>query len=241
MFPTAFLLFSLAVFVMPIYLVWSVGEDPNTKQWLPRITRLVMILPVVYFITFWVHVFKRAPSRLFITLSLIGSCVMLLIISDGLLIDAYEKGPMFASVGDCMSWGEKRAIEQQWEFARTYYANCMNDMSKKQSLPFAAAVHDLRIQDCPTYANVSAVHPGWAYLEYLETTQHCGGWCTASPPIWTKGNVQDACSPIVAQIIQDKIAYSLKQVCVYSVFTLFVVTAMFIGVPPFLKRHGIEW
>jgi len=241
MFPLAFLLFSLALFVLPSYLVWYVGEDVNARMWFPHITRLVLILPAVYIITYIAHVIKRAPSRFFVSVSLIGSCVMLLVISDLILLEAYEKGPMFASENDCMSWGEKREMQNQWELARTYYANCMDQMAKEEKIPFASAVADLRIQDCPNYANISAVHPDWAYLESMETTQFCGGWCTASPPLWTKTKVQDACAPVVSEIINDKIVWSLKQVCVYAVFALLVTAALLITLPALLQKYGIQW
>jgi hypothetical protein len=241
MFPTAFLLFSLAIFVMPCFLVWYVGQDLNAQQWLPHLTNLVFILPFVYIITFIAHVLKKGPSKLFVSLSLIVSCALLLIVSDVLLMDAYEKIPLFAASGDCMSWGEKRMIEQEWKAAASYYASCMNDKATEENIPYAAAVQSLRITDCSDYATVSVSHPAWDYLQELEHTAQCGGWCTASPPLWTKGKVQDACSPVVAQAMRDNIAWVLKQVVLYTVFALLMVSVILIGIPSILERYNIEW
>jgi len=196
MFPTIFLLFCLAVFVMPVYLVLYVGEDPTTQQWFPKITNFVLILPALYIVTCLFHMCSGRPSKFFVTISLLGSCMMLLIISDILLLHAYEKGPMFASATDCRSWSEKREVADEWDAARTYYATCMHQMATNKNISFAAAVTDYRIQDCPNYAKDSAFYPAWAYLQQLEVTEECGGWCTAAAPMWTKSK----CRMLAAQL-----------------------------------------
>merc|ERR1719408_443155 len=120
-------------------------------------------------------------------------------------MEAYEMQPMFAAEADCMSWAPKREMQESWEAARVYYATCANDLAKKHKITFAVAVSQYRIQDCPKYSEAAALHPDWAYLESLEATQWCSGWCTAGQAIWTKQHVQDACSPVVAQVIHDKV------------------------------------
>lgn len=240
-FPVGFLLFCVAMFVMPIYLVLNVGEDPTARQWFPHLTRIVIVLPVLYFITLLVHQFKGRPSRVLVTLSLIGSCLVLLIISNILLMEAYEMTPMFAAESDCMSWQPKREMQGSWELARTYYATCAQDLAKKNNITFAAAVSQYRIQDCPKYNEDVTLHPDWAYLDYLEATQWCSGWCTAGQSIWTKQRVQDACSPVVAQVIHDKMVWPLKQVCFYSVFTIAVASVVIVSIPRVLAEYGIDW
>lgn len=241
MFPTVFLLFCAVIFVMPIYLILIIGGDINVRKWFPHISFLVMLLPVLYIITFFVHYFSRRPSRILITLSLIGSCVMLLIISDVFLFQAYHKAPMFASSLDCASWGDKREVQDQWKLARSFYASCMATKAKTESVAFAAAVHDYRIQDCPDYAEEMAKHPDWAYLQALEENEQCAGWCNVEEPMWTRSVVQDACSPVVAQILREKVQTSMKQVCLYTIFTLLVLSVVLLGVQPLLEKYGIAW
>jgi len=59
--------------------------------------------------------------------------------------------------------------------------------------------------------------------------------------MWTKSLVQDACSPVVALIIQDKIVWCMKQVCLYAVVTLLVTIAILTLIPKVLKKYGYEW
>jgi hypothetical protein len=241
LFPTVFLMFTVAMFVMPIYLVLYVGEDPSTQQWFPHVTHIVVVLPIYYVLTFLVHMGKGAPSRMFITVSLIGSCLTLLIISNFILMEAAQMAPMFASASDCLSWAPKREMQAEWELARTYYATCMNDMAKKENVTFAAAVSDYRIQNCPNYSTAVGLHPSWEYLEHLESTQFCGGWCKSAPAMWTRDHVQDACSPVVAEILNDKVIWCLKQVCFYTVFSLAVLSVFLIYIPQVLQTYKIDW
>lgn len=240
-FPMAFLLFSAALFVMPIYLVLLIGGDINVRKWFPHISFFVCVLPILYLITFFAHHVTKRPSRILITLTLVGSCVLLLVISDVFLFEAYHKAPMFASTTDCMSWKEKRELQQQWKLAHNFYTACLGNKTQKTQSAATKLVPEHRIQDCPNYDKEMKAHPDWAYLEALEATQHCAGWCNEEEPMWTRSKVKDACSPVVAQILKDKVQPLMKKVCFYSVFTLLVISVVLIAAQPLLHKYGFVW
>lgn len=239
-FPSTFLLFSLSLFIMPIYLVLYIAIGVNEKRWLPGGSMVVVILPIMYFLTFCWHTATRRPSRICIMLSLLGSCVTLLVLSNITLNAASQTAPMLGST-DCLSWPAKRDVQSQWDQARTFYASCVSAKAKKDKLKFAAAADVLRMRDCPDYDKQAADHPDWSYLEHLEDTQRCSGWCKFEPPLWTRKQTQDPCSPAASLVIRDKAEHSMKQVAIYTVITLCAVGLVLVSITPLLAKYGLEW
>jgi hypothetical protein len=242
MFPSGFLMFCFGIFSVPMALVVHLSFDPTVQMFMPQFSWTVYVLiPVLCVLTFFVHLLREGrPSRFFITATLIVSCVLLLILSDTWLLQAYQKAPAFAS-SDCMSWPEKRLMQTEWESARGFYATCMSEKSKKEGISFAGAIHAYRIQDCADYSTELRNHPQWAYLGHLEDTQNCAGWCEPGQPMWTRGETKDACSPVVAEILTDKVAWCMRQVCFYALITLMVMSVILITIRPLLEKYGIEW
>merc|ERR1719401_210597 len=243
MFPAGFLMFCFGIFSVPYALVVHLNGDPTVQMFLPQFAWVVFVLiPVLCVLTYFVHSMRQGrPSRFFITASLILSCVLLLILSDTWLLQAYQQAPAFAASSDCESWPEKRHMQEEWKSARGFYATCMAEKSKKEGISFAAAVTTYRIQDCSDYSKELAQHPEWAYLGHLEDTQNCAGWCEPDQPMWTKGVAKDACSPVVAEILRDKVAWCTRQVLFYTLITLMVISVILITIRPLLEKYGIEW
>jgi hypothetical protein len=252
LFPAAFLMFCFGAFVVPLALILQLSLDPTVKKFMPVISGLPIasgipliwlgwIIPALFVATFLIHTIRGGrPSRLAISITLIGSCLLLLVLTYSFLLAIYKKSPILAS-SDCKTWPEKRKIQEEWELARGFYATCVSEKAKAQKLSFAAAVTEFRMKDCEGYSKQMEKHKDWEFLEYLEQYQNCAGWCVADQPMWTKEPTKDACSPVVASIFRDKIEYCMKQVGFYSLLALMMFTIIILTSKPLVTKLGLQW
>lgn len=242
-FPTAFLMFCCGVFAVPIAIVLQTGQDPSVQQFVNSHTvgTMVLVLPVTFIIAFILHIRNDGqPIRIVITVTLILSCIVLLLLGESNLITVYQKAPLLASM-DCTVLPEKYQIQQEWENARGFYSTCMSEKAKTEGISFAAAVTAYRMEDCSAYGEQLKKHPVWKYLAGLEENQRCAGWCQEEQPMWTKEQTYDACSPVAAQILQEKVEWHMKQVVFYTLFTLLVISVILISIHSLLAKLHIEW
>jgi len=240
-FPALFTFFCLATFSMPIWITYHLGEDENVKQWISTKVWLVLFLFIPYALAHVVHSIKGHPVRLVLMTCLIGSSVILLMISDYVLLKAYSLANAFYAQ-DCDTFAGKRMMEEEWQQARVFYASCVAKKASALNMPFAKAVTQYRIQSCPGYdEEVAGVHPAWKYLDFLEEQYHCSGWCQEAEPIWTFASTSDSCGSAVADVMFHKIRWSAMQVVLYMILVVGFVSTTLITVGPILVKLGIEW
>jgi hypothetical protein len=106
MFPSTFLLFCVAIFIVPAFLVVYANSDTNSRHFFPQLAPWLLVLPALYVMAYIAHTAKGSPSKFWVVLSLVGSGVVLLVVADLLLIDVYEKGPAFSYSSDCGAWAK---------------------------------------------------------------------------------------------------------------------------------------
>uniref|UniRef100_A0A7S1WUW1 Uncharacterized protein n=1 Tax=Alexandrium catenella TaxID=2925 RepID=A0A7S1WUW1_ALECA len=240
-FPAMFSFFCLATFSMPIWITYHIGNDENVKQWISTRIWLVLLLFIPYAVAHLIHHVKGHPVRLVLVTCLVGSSVVLLLIGDCVLLEAYKKANAF-SAQDCDTFPGKRSMERELEEARAFYANCAAKKAAAFDLTFAQAVMQYRIQSCPEYADLVATkHPDWAYLGFLEDSYRCSGWCKEEEPMWTFAATSDSCSSAVADVLFNKIQWSTMQVVLYTIVVLGFVSTTLITIGPILIKLGIEW
>jgi len=166
---------------------------------------------------------------------LLGSCLLLLVLGDIILMKSYYRGNEFAA-NDCQSFGAKRDLEMQYQNAKMFYSQCVTGMSNKTGVSLQAAVSVYRIEDCFGYTAQLRTNPGWTYLGRLENEYSCGGWCAQDQPLWTLKIVKDSCSSAVADIMKDKVVWSMTQVVIYSLIVFGFVAALLLTVSPFFPE-----
>eukprot|EP00416_Gambierdiscus_australes_P020413 CAMPEP_0171067082 /NCGR_PEP_ID=MMETSP0766_2-20121228/7794_1 /TAXON_ID=439317 /ORGANISM="Gambierdiscus australes, Strain CAWD 149" /LENGTH=226 /DNA_ID=CAMNT_0011523297 /DNA_START=122 /DNA_END=799 /DNA_ORIENTATION=- len=226
---------------MPIWVTYHISNDENVLEWITTKGWLVILLFIVYGVTHLIHTAKQHPVRLALVICLLGSSVILLLVGDYILLRAYSVGNAFAAE-DCDTFLAKRAMEVEWQAARTFYANCMARKAKSSNVTFTQAVMMFRIHHCPDYEDVVATtHPKWKYLGFLEESYRCSGWCQEGEPIWTFASTADSCSSAVADIMFNKIQRSTMQVVIYTFIVLGFVSTTLITMGPILVKLGIEW
>lgn len=240
MFPAMFTLFCFVAFLVPIYITNRIGNDIHVQYWITSHCWVVLWLPILYLITHTVHAARRAPSKPLVLICLLGSCGLLLGLSDMVLWRAYAMANRFAS-RDCQTFEGKQYLEVQRQNAKSFYADCMASTAAQAGMSFDATVKLYRIQDCERYPELLKSNPGWPYLAQLEDENNCAGWCTHEQPLWTFKPTKDRCTMVVADIMSNKVQRFLTHVVVYTTIVL-VFIAMFLAlVGPVFKGFGMEW
>lgn len=236
MFPALFTAFCLATFMTPIVLSFHIGRDPQVLFWIGDYIKWVAYLPVLYLGAYVYHTVYRLPSKMVMTVCLIGSCVTILILSDRVLLAAYDRANEFAA-RDCDTFPTKRELQREWESARVYYATCVASVAEETGMTYESAYNAYRIRDCEDYAAQLAAHPHWEYLGQLEEQQLCSGWCERAQPLWVGGDVKDSCSAVVGDIMMNKVQWTMMQVLVYTITVLGIVSVLLVSVGPTLWRY----
>jgi len=239
-FPTLFTIMCFVLFIIPIWLTCYIGHDASVRFWITRFTWVVLLLPFLYLGTHIYHVVYRKANKVLILACLLGSSLLLLVLGDVILMKAYYRGNEF-SANDCQSFGAKRDLEIQYQNAKMFYSQCVTGMANKTGVSLQAAVSVYRIEDCFGYSAQLRTNPGWTYLGKLESEYSCGGWCAQDQPLWTLKIVKDSCSSAVADIMKDKVLWSMTQVVIYSLIVFGFVAALLLTVSPFFPKFGIGW
>lgn len=238
--PWLFSLLCLLLFSAPVGLTYRMSQDMQVRYWITDELRVILVLPLLYVMTQWVHYKQQRPNRILICICLAGSCAFLLLLADLVLLSSYHKANAL-SAKDCNTDVEKKALQLQWQNAQTFYQSCMAETASKSGSNPEVAYSLYRIQDCEGYRDQLGVNPAWPYLGALEQEYQCGGWCVRSQPLWTFKGVKDSCAMTVADVLYNKVQWSMLQVIAYTTVVLGFVSAVLVQVGPILRSHNIEW
>lgn len=235
MFPSLFTAFCFTVFVTPIILCHHVGSDPQVLFWIGDYINWVLFLPVLFVWAHIYHMIVRIPSKFVMVTCLIGSCVVILCLSQHVLVNAFDNANAFAA-RDCETFPRKMELQRTWEAARTFYANCMSDVADELDITYESAVSAYRIEDCSDYTTQLEQNPDWEYLADLEEQHLCAGWCERGHAIWTLAETRDSCSSTVGDIMHTQIRFTMMQVMVYTISLLGLLCVLFVTLGPSLWR-----
>lgn len=240
-FPAAFTLFNVAVFLAPVWVASHAGRDRHVMHWVPGHTWAVVFLVVLWPLAHILQAVRGgAPGKFVVVTCLVAQCVTLLLVGQYVMITSYKVGNSLMAEG-CRAFLPKLQLENDFVQAKSFYSECMSETIRTSNMTSAQAMEQFRIQDCTTYESVAARHPGWSYLRYLEETYHCAGWCTEDVPLWTGVLTQDACSPVVAEHLLNNVQVSMEQVLVYAAFVLIAMSVVLLRFDPALRSHGLRW
>lgn len=240
-FPTAFTLFCLAAFLVPIWTCVHLSNDPNVKYWMGgRFLAATAWLPVLYIASHVVHTMKGGPVKSAIMACVCGSCVILALAAQLALRDADRLIADF-SAEECSSSAGKTALQWQWREAQTFFDNCASTWAAQHAVSVEEAKRQVRITECAGYteeATKAARRGSWDYLQGLEERYHCSGWCEEAPSMWSSGLTQDACSPAVALVLRSNVRWTAVQVVLYSAVVFVLSSVSLMSVLPVLKRSA---
>lgn len=239
-FPNFFTIMCFGVFAVPLYLCYHIGREPSVAFWIGDYILWILLSPTFYILTHIVHVVTQRPNKLLIILCVCGSCAMVAALALSVLMEAETKRIQLIT-NDCDAFPEKRELQEEWNAARVFYANCAFAKSQQMGISFDEAVYTYRIEDCPSYKEKASEHPHWSYLRNLEMEQQCAGWCTREYEMWTHEKTMNSCSSTVASIFKHEITKECVQAITYSLIVQLVVTYVLILLGPVMRKAGVLW
>jgi len=241
-FPILFSFFCLATFSVPIWTMYHIGEDINVKHWITTKVWRVVFLFVPYVAAHAIHTIKGRPLRLVLVTCLVGSCIVLMLLADSVLVSAHALAEQLASQ-DCNTFVRKRDTELAWQRALSFRTLCARKKAKEEGLTEVQAAVKYRVHECEGYTDLVPDNPDWLYLEALEKSYRCGGWCNRGPALWvpSTGATPDSCGSAVADVMLNKVQWTALQVIIYTTGTLAFVSTALLVMGPLFARMGIEW
>jgi len=132
---------------------------------------------------------------------------------------------------DCTTFPGKVHLEAAWQAANNLYDGCMARQANLTGAPINELKEVTRLKNCVDY-ETGMVEWGteWDYLEHLETTQRCAGWCTLQRPLWhpfVTSEPHDRCSLAAAQMMTTKVQRTALQVASYCMAILVLFGTVF--------------
>eukprot|EP00927_Polykrikos_kofoidii_P062370 TRINITY_DN5717_c0_g1_i1.p1 TRINITY_DN5717_c0_g1~~TRINITY_DN5717_c0_g1_i1.p1 ORF type:complete len:1057 (+),score=149.32 TRINITY_DN5717_c0_g1_i1:196-3171(+) len=239
-FPWLFTLLCVILFASPIMQVSRLAGDMQVQYWICGRLNVVLILPLLYAFTQFMHTMQRRPNRKLISVCLVGSCLLLLLVSNYVMLAAKHHATVLLSK-DCATFKKKTGLNKQRLNAEYFYKQCINVTARNTRGTANVAFALYRIQDCQGYQEQLALNPDWPYLGALEHTYQCGGWCTRGEPLWTFKSVKDSCSLTVADVLFHRVQWCMKEVVGYTVIVLLLVSSVLIQVGAIFRTYNVTW
>jgi len=235
MFPTAFTMLSVFLFLIPAALALRNDIDPVVTYWRGDSAShlFLAIIPLIIVAAHIYHV-RFGANKYVSSLAAIVPGLMLVVFGFRMGTTNPERG-LFSI--DCNIMPEKANLQLEWEAAKLLYKTCLQETANKpnSTMTLDYLSQHFTIQDCTEYERDLAFHQKtWPYLQYLEENIGCTGFCIPGPPLWTPPSKphKDSCAVAVASAFKYMAAPHAKQMLMISVLTVgFVVVSLAILVP----------
>lgn len=172
-------------------------------------------MPFCFILLWFVTVrFMEKPKRSWIMASFIVPCVIFFLLGGSLRSRA---GHIVSNLifSDCGAHPDVRDLELAYKNAASKYETCTKGVD-----------HAVLFQTCPNYETWLEEGKNkkyWEYLQFLETSFSCSGFCHAtSNSLWTYREVNgDSCALIVANVFRTKVSRIALMLMMYPIFVLF--------------------
>jgi hypothetical protein len=218
-FPAAFTLISLCLFMVPVYLAVYSARHPAVRYFHGQWYYMLIIIPIIILVVHFYHI-RNGPNRYVTNLAMLVPSFLLLLYGTHLLTNATSAADRMFST-DCTTMREKMQLQREWEAAESLYSSCLKSTAVSRNLSSAYLAKNFRVQDCTEYESALASHRReWNFLQYLEENQACTGFCKPGAQLWSSGPHKDSCSVAVASVFRYVVRSNCLQVVVISLITL---------------------
>lgn len=240
-FPDLFIFVCLLIFVFPFVKSCSLVVDVSVRFWVGEMFWVVTVLPLLLLLVgHAIHHKRKAPSKTAVVASLLGTSLVLGLTANHVVMRASDVGTLLAS-GDCSASDEKFEVEEAWQAAWRFWLECA--YTDGGVISFGAS--DRGIHDCSGYEALRVEQPSWGYLQQMEETYGCAGWCAPGRLLWGGSagfyDVRDHCSAVASEALSTKVLHLAVQVAT-SCMTTATLTAIFLIIESnSLRKYDIRW
>mmetsp|Transcript_112628 Transcript_112628/g.342813 ORF Transcript_112628/g.342813 Transcript_112628/m.342813 type:complete len:303 (-) Transcript_112628:47-955(-) len=221
----------MLVLGLPAISCAAIASHPSVLYW---VGRSGLVVPTAAML--WVllsHEFlarKVVKRRLAVILVLVIPTASMMLAAHGHKVTAVGLRAKLETE-DCLAFHGKARLERAWQEARQILDACVERQANLTGAPGAEVERVTSLRLCPGYAKGQARWAReWGYLEALEATQRCAGWCSAERPLWRTflGEApHDRCSLVAAEMLGGEVHRTARQVVVYCAFALLFLGSLF--------------
>mmetsp|Transcript_20404 Transcript_20404/g.37135 ORF Transcript_20404/g.37135 Transcript_20404/m.37135 type:complete len:252 (-) Transcript_20404:21-776(-) len=137
------------------------------------------------------------------------------------------------SASGCSSSAAKEHLNQAWMAAKELLDSCAEDLAQLTGAPVNEKREITVLSSCQQYTHLLYMwEREWTYLERLEVTSGCGGFCEPARPIWGLApGVQDKCADAAALEMRGSMSTTSMQLTVYATVVFLSIILIFIFAP----------
>mmetsp|Transcript_14932 Transcript_14932/g.42925 ORF Transcript_14932/g.42925 Transcript_14932/m.42925 type:complete len:311 (-) Transcript_14932:79-1011(-) len=223
--------FMLVVLGTPLISCAWMSRHPSVIYWIGQSGTLIPVGVVL-----WVLIGndlltrKVVQRRLAVIAVLVLPITALLVTAHVHKLDAVDIHTRLQSQ-DCTSFPGKVLLEQAWQDAFSVYKRCVHVKRNQTGAPLKELQQVTSVQRCAGYEDGrDKWGKEWDYLEDLERTQRCAGWCTVEVPLWhnmVDYKPHDRCSWVVAEMMGGQVYRTARQIVFYCFFALLFLGILF--------------
>lgn len=194
-FPSTFAFSCLLMFVTPMFSFWTMDSNASIRYWIGRWCLLSFIPLLIITVGYVIHTQIRGPNKATVVSCLIIPCLLNFVIGE-IVYTVAKSDASGLLTHDCNAFEGKVSLQASWKAAYDLHQTCIEAAAKADpKLTKAAAQRMYTVKNCEGYEAAYKNHRrDWKYLEALENDLGCGGFCYASPGLWTNKPVLDSCS-----------------------------------------------
>jgi len=232
-----------ALFAPSLVLGSTLLLDSSVRYWVGRSPQLIFLVPVLVMVGHIVHTLARRP-RFFTTLlsTVIPAFIVLLVGYLTLLQTGHRVTELVSS--DCTTYTDKYDLEAAYKEASRLFDLCVERVAHENHASSEATRAFIGVGDCVEYQDAlktSSFAPQWWYLEELETSQVCSGWCTSGDPaLWSRTHfVSETCSRTAALVLETKVNRTANHMLFTGMLNFLIfIAAIACMQEVMIKRHG---
>mmetsp|Transcript_100181 Transcript_100181/g.188771 ORF Transcript_100181/g.188771 Transcript_100181/m.188771 type:complete len:268 (+) Transcript_100181:147-950(+) len=214
----------------PLVICVLFGFKPSVAYWLGnwtfRMAVFIMIWELVLFFTFVTKFIRKGAATIF----------MLILPAAVMAVACQLQEVNFKSISamlispDCHASPAKAQIQASWEAAGVFFDNCTKTLADGQGVSVEETRLVTPMYTCPGYQKEALKYgKDWVYIQGLEETYRCGGWCFPDKPLWYfSATAMDSCSLVSGRAMQRSISSLGMMVAVYACVVMLSVSCFLV-------------
>mmetsp|Transcript_11506 Transcript_11506/g.26672 ORF Transcript_11506/g.26672 Transcript_11506/m.26672 type:complete len:264 (-) Transcript_11506:93-884(-) len=204
---TAFTLITLLLFMIPVsVLLLTAVLSPAVRYWTSSALWAVLLVLVVIGGVHIMHWRRGKLSTMWVALGLLLPSLMVGIAAH-VTAERTERAANAFHSSDCHFFDAKWDLQLAWDAAYVALSNCYTEtMQQHGNLTQGMLQNHFRLVDCTEYPATLAASKhqrNWEYLQQLEQSHLCAGWCYQGPQLWADSVHKDTCAVAVGQQLSE--------------------------------------
>lgn len=218
----------------PVAMMCLLQAKPTVKYWFGDTWICTVLIVIAWFVMCEFMLMTKLMAKMMVPI------YMVVVPSAVLAIVSQVQSWSMDGIGseleaqECLAFVGKARLENSWQRAHDLIQECDERIT---NITGASIAETKRIQahvyyhDCPAYSDaLKTYRKEWEYLQHLEKTYTCGGWCTQSEPLWHSAlnprsrqkKLQDSCSRAVGRDMVSNMLLKGTQVTTYMAVCFFL-------------------